>query len=101
MAATRLNNTATADTFPDAANQGAATPVGGSFNVIVTNAAVYMSVGVGRADSVAWENQTGSFLPPGGYGFDGGDPTTPIGRVDAVRFRSAAAGVSGRVTVIA
>lgn len=94
-----LNNAVTADTFPTAATGAAARTRGGNFDVIVTGAAVYMDVGTGGGTAgILWAERP-AFLVPGGYGFEVGSDQ-PIERADVVRFKSAAAGVPGRVTVI-
>lgn len=97
----RLNNVATADDFPGAVTGATLGLTVGdhpkSFNVIVTGAAIYMDPGVGGAGAgIVWEERP-IFVPPGGYGFTVG-PGKAIERADAVRFRSAVAGVSARVT---
>jgi hypothetical protein len=92
-----LNNAATGDSYPSGSGaylecQGAA-----AANVIVTNAAVYMSVAEWPAAGGArWGED--EFLPPGGYSFSTADDA-PHNTLDGFRFRSAAAGVPARVTV--
>jgi hypothetical protein len=95
-----LNDTPTADRYPDQIGTGAsvATPGAGHVNVIVTVSGVYMQMASRPAGGGGAQWLEEEFLPIGGFGFAiGAGEAHAV--CDAVQFRSAAAGIPGRVTV--
>jgi hypothetical protein len=85
-----LNNVATADVYTGATEVVA--PKLQQLDVIVSNAAVYMQLGVG------WPGQTWlaeEFKPPNNYVLD----RSNVPGLSGVRFRSAVPATPGRVTV--